>query len=107
MIQFHLDECIPEHVAKNLRQFGYDCTRTPDVGLRGAKDEDQLKFCNQSKSVLITHDQDFLRLAKAGYKHKGIVYWTGKRSLSQMVRDIDDLCFRFKHEYFENQIFYL
>jgi predicted nuclease of predicted toxin-antitoxin system len=43
-MKFHTDENVAEVVALGMRRRGFDVTTTSQVGLRGAKDEEQLAF---------------------------------------------------------------
>ena len=73
-IRFHLDENCSKAIAGGLRRRGIDVTTTPDVGLMGAIDEQQVAYCRAEGRVLFTQDQDFLRLDAAGVRHVGIAY---------------------------------
>ncbi|WP_145207180.1 DUF5615 family PIN-like protein [Stieleria magnilauensis] len=105
-IQFHLDECIPNHVAAGLRRLGRDCTTTHDVELRGTEDVVQLEYCRSHERVLVTRDADFLRLADDGHEHAGIVFWTEKRGVSQLIRDIDTTGFQATPHRIRNTVLY-
>ena len=65
-IRFHLDENVTPAVAIALRHRNIDVTTTNDAGLAGASDHSQLSFATTSGRVIITHDDDFLRLHAAG-----------------------------------------
>ena len=49
-------------------------TTTAEAGLIGATDEAQLEFAATSGRVLVTQDDDFLRLHARGVAHAGIAY---------------------------------
>ena len=74
-MKFHLDENVPHAIAHGLRLRGIDVTTSTDVGLVSATDPEQLQFALSENRVIITHDQDMLRLAAQGVPHAGIVYW--------------------------------
>jgi hypothetical protein len=57
-----------------LRRHGIETTTTPEVGLLGAADEDQLAYGLRAGQVIFTHDRDLLRLHAAGIPHAGIAY---------------------------------
>jgi hypothetical protein len=40
-IRFHLDENCPHAIAEGLRRRGVDVTTTPEVGIKGATDEER------------------------------------------------------------------
>jgi predicted nuclease of predicted toxin-antitoxin system len=69
-----MDENTTGAVADGLRRLGIDVTTTPDVGLIGAADEDQLAHARGESRMLLTHDKDLLRLHAAGVPHAGIAY---------------------------------
>ena len=74
MIRFHFDEHLPNLVAHSLRQHGFDVTLPDDVHLLRADDPDHLAFALSEQRVMVTHDDDYLRLHAQGVEHAGIVY---------------------------------
>ena len=73
-IRFHLDEHISTQVAAGLRRRNIDVTTTGDTGLIGATDLAHIEFAASSGRVLVTQDDDFLRLHAKGVAHSGIAY---------------------------------
>ena len=73
-IRFHLDEHISSQVAAGLRRRNVDVTTTADAGLIGATDLAHIEFAASSGRVLVTQDDDFLRLHSSGVAHAGIAY---------------------------------
>src|SRR5271166_3170551 len=61
-IRFHLDENCHHGVAEGLRRYGIDVTTTPEANLRGASDDEQLRFAVSQGRAFFTQDKDFLRL---------------------------------------------
>ncbi len=82
-IKFHLDENISLAIANGLRRRAIDISTTPEQGMIGQSDEQQLEFGLSQDRVIFTQDTDFLRLHRAGYPHAGIVYCPQKRGASQ------------------------
>lgn len=83
-IKFHLDENVNPAIAKGLRDRGINVTTTPEVGLAGARDEDQVKFAIAEDRVIFTHDVDFLQ---AQIDHTGIVYCgQGRRAIGEIIQ---------------------
>ncbi|MGL4513895.1 MAG: DUF5615 family PIN-like protein [Lacipirellulaceae bacterium] len=74
MIRFHLDESVPHSVADGLIKRGIDVTTSTEAELLSAPDEVQLAHATREGRVLVTQDQDFLRIASEGGPHAGIVY---------------------------------
>jgi hypothetical protein len=56
-IRFHLDENCSHAIAAGLRRRGVDVTTTPEMGLLGAIDEDQLAFCFAQGKVIFSYDE--------------------------------------------------
>jgi len=86
-IRFHLDEHIDPAIANGLRRRGIDVTTTADIGLQGTTDEEQLAFARAERRIIITHDDDYLRLHQRGISHAGIAYCRQQtRSIGEMLR---------------------
>ena len=107
VIRFHLDESMPNAVANGLRKRDRDVTTSKDAGLLSADDEDHVAFALSESRVFITRDDDFLVLASQGVQHAGIAYWTEKRSLGQLIKDLDSLCFDQTPEEMQGRVVYL
>jgi hypothetical protein len=88
-IRFHLDENCAHAIAAGLRRRSIDVTTTPEMGLLGAIDEDQLAFCLAESRVIFSYDDDLLRLAASGVDHVGIAYCQQrKRRIGDIVRGL-------------------
>jgi predicted nuclease of predicted toxin-antitoxin system len=74
-LRFHLDENGDPRIAAGLRLHGIDVTTTPEAGLLGKSDEEQLAFALAEGRVIITRDTDFLRIAASGTEHPGVVFY--------------------------------
>ena len=73
-IRFHLDEHISAQIAAGLRRRNIDVTTTAEVNLIGATDLAHIEFAKSSGRVLVTQDDDVLRLHAQGVAHAGIVF---------------------------------
>ena len=51
------------------------------------------RYNQDNVRVLVTRDADLLALDAEGVSHSGIVYWAETRSLAQLIKDLDSLCF--------------
>lgn len=71
-----MDEHIHPAVAKGLRGRGYDVLTTKEADKLGFSDEHHLEFATENERVIVTADQDFLRLAVKGIPHAGIIFLT-------------------------------
>ncbi len=86
-IKFHLDENVTLAIANGLRRRGIDITTTPEQGMLGQSDEQQLAFALSQKRVIFTQDTDFLRLHHAALSHAGIVYCPQRsKSLGEILQ---------------------
>jgi hypothetical protein len=85
-IRFHLDESVDPAVADGLRRRGVDVTTSHETRLLRASDEQQLDFAGSDDRVLVTHDDDFLALARRGVEHNGIAYCHPEaRSIGEII----------------------
>ncbi len=61
-IAFLLDEHVAHAVAQALRRRGIDAQTATEAGFLGATDAEVLAYARQAGRVVVTHDDDFLRL---------------------------------------------
>jgi predicted nuclease of predicted toxin-antitoxin system len=73
-IKFHLDENCDPAIASVLRRHGIDVSTTPEAGLIGATDDEQVAHSLPRGRVIFTQDADHLRLHASGEPHAGIAY---------------------------------
>ena len=107
-VRYHLDESVDPAVAIGLRRRGVDATTAADQGLLGATDQRQLDFAVADQRMLVTHDQDFLRITAAGATHHGIAYCPPQaRSIGEIVRRLTQLWRDRQAEDFINHVEYL
>ncbi|MCA9068533.1 MAG: DUF5615 family PIN-like protein [Planctomycetaceae bacterium] len=106
-IRFHLDECMPVVVATGLRLRNQNCTTSQDAGLLGAADDEQLGYAHRESRVIVTSDDDFLRMANDGHAHSGIVFWTQKTTKFQLIKDLSQLSFHRTPHDIKNTVVYL
>ncbi len=88
-IRFHLDEHIDPNIARGLLRYGIDVTTTIDAGLRTQSDEFHLEFIREEQRVMVTHDDDFLIMARDTTDYPGIVYCPpNSRSIGEIIRSL-------------------
>ena len=88
-IRFHLDENCDSRIAAGLRLHGVNVTTAAEARLLGADDQAHLRFAFTESRVIVTSDEDFLRMAASGAAHAGIVYLRPeKRSLGEAIRQL-------------------
>ena len=72
-IRFYTDEHVSKAVIRALRRRIVDVLTAPEAGLLSASDEEHLQRARRERRVIVTQDDDFLRLATE-VEHAGIVY---------------------------------
>jgi predicted nuclease of predicted toxin-antitoxin system len=87
-IRLHLDEHVDPAIANALRRTGIDATTTIEAGLRTKDDETHLRFARDEGRVILTRDQDFLRLASGAIDHSGIVFYTANQSIREIIEGL-------------------
>ncbi len=65
-----------------------DAARAIDVLGPGAADADHLRHASREGRLVLTQDDDFLRLAAAGHKHAGIIFAPQGTSIGKVVRGV-------------------
>jgi uncharacterized protein with PIN domain len=80
VIRFYADETVDERIVRGLRLRGVDVLTAHAATMIGRSDEDQLSKSTFEGRVLITSDQDFLRLDRQwsveGKTHSGIIFYS-------------------------------
>jgi len=75
-IKYFFDTHIAKAVSIQLREKGVDALRCEDVGLAEASDEKLLQYATDNNRVMVSQDEDFIKLHSAYQnehkKHKGI-----------------------------------
>lgn len=118
-LRFYTDEHIDRVIVTQLRQRGFDVERCQDVGLRGATDELQLQYASEHNRVILTCDDDFLKLhdlwIDENRHHAGIAFMYSNicndigiaiRVIIAWQALIDEGAATL-HEDFENQVLYM
>ncbi|MDO9123550.1 MAG: DUF5615 family PIN-like protein [Deltaproteobacteria bacterium] len=88
-MKFYLDEHIPKGVVEGLRRRGVDVLTVQEADRSGDSDEKQLAFATREGRVLVTFDDDFLRLDASGIPHTGVVFsQTGRRTVGELIESL-------------------
>jgi predicted nuclease of predicted toxin-antitoxin system len=87
-IRFHLDEHVDPAIAYALRRAGIEVSTTNDAGLQTQDDATHLRFARNEGRVIVTRDQDFLRLASGGVDHSGIVFYTANQTIREIIEGL-------------------
>lgn len=85
-MKFYLDEPIPKGVVEGLRRRGVDVLMVQEAGRSGDSDKKQLTFVAKEGRVLVTFDDDFLKLDASGGPHAGIIFsQTGRHTIGELI----------------------
>jgi predicted nuclease of predicted toxin-antitoxin system len=87
-IRFHLDEHVDPAIATALRRAGIDVTTTNEAGLRTQNDDAHIRYARDKARVIVTRDQDFLRMASSISDHSGIVFYTANQSIREIIEGL-------------------
>jgi len=87
-IRFHLDEHVDPAIATALRRARIDVTTTVEAGLRTKDDEAHFQFARTEERVIVTRDQDFLRVAAETSDHCGIIFYTANQSMREIIEGL-------------------
>lgn len=84
-LKFYTDEHIAKAVVKGLKARGIDGVTCVEVGMRTASDLEHLKLALKKKRVIVTYDNDFLKLHAEDYEHAGIAFATNPVPIGEMI----------------------
>ncbi len=87
-IRFYTDEQVARAVVEGLRRRGIDVLTCQEANLLGASDMAHLLYSSEQQCVMISQDDDFLRLHAAGISHAGIVYAHQRTPTGVMIRGL-------------------
>lgn len=85
-------------MAKGLRHRGVEVLTVNEAEMLGARDEEHLEFARTEECIIVSHDDDFLRLVAEGHSHSGLVYVPRERSIGEMIRRLRRLADVFAEE---------
>jgi predicted nuclease of predicted toxin-antitoxin system len=88
-VRFQFDEHMPHAVAHEPRRRGIEVITAHEAGLRGRPDHEVLAHAHAAGRVMVTNDDDYLRLHSLRVEHAGIAYCApGARSIGQIVESL-------------------
>jgi len=73
-IEFQLDEHLGKEIARALRRRGISAQTAHESNLLGRSDREILAWCHARRRVVVTCDNDYLRLHYGDAVHHGIVF---------------------------------
>ncbi|MDY6761975.1 MAG: DUF5615 family PIN-like protein [Candidatus Nanohaloarchaea archaeon] len=75
-MRFFADEHIRPGVVEGLRRRGHSVLTVEESDRRSVPDRNHLTYAREEGLVILTADQDFLRLAMEREEHPGIIFLT-------------------------------
>jgi hypothetical protein len=110
--RLHFDEDADLRLARELRRRGYDVSTTPDAGLRGCSDVEQLAYAATQGRVLVTHNithfpDIYNEWWEQGREHAGIIVIARRPSVGEMLGKIETLLNRYTAQDLRNLLFFL
>ena len=91
-VRLYADECVDARVVAGLRSKGIDVVTATELGLLGATDVTHLKKALELERVVVSADQDFLRLAhrrvQDGEPFPGLLFLTAELAVGRAVREL-------------------
>ena len=111
-IKIYIDENVNIAISEGLKRRGIDAFSAKESRNLGLSDEEHLKYAVKNKSVILTHDDDFLTLAdnwrKESIEHYGIIYvHRMKLTIGECIRKIEFLTKVLSAEDLKNHIEFL
>ena len=106
-VRYDLDEHSAEAVATGLRNRGIDVLTLSGAGMLGASDREHFAYAYEEGRVLVTYDDDFLRLADQTEEHAGVAFAPQSRSIGELVRCLTVIAEEMEAEEMENHVEFL
>ena len=107
-LTFLLDEHVPSAIDKALQRREFDVTTVQRLGMRGYPDNLVLQRASIETRVVVTFDDDYLRLHHEGNEHAGIAFWPGDpNAIGSILRSLMSMNERRTAEQMRNWVEYL
>ena len=87
-IRFQLDEHMSNAIADALKRAGADILTATEAGLRGQPDSAYIQHRIAEGRVIVTNDDDFLRLEHVYPDHAGIIFCTSSRNITRIIMEL-------------------
>jgi uncharacterized protein with PIN domain len=88
LVKFYTDEHVAKAISRGLRQRGVDAKTPVEADLMGAPDAEHLRFAASEGRVIVTQDDDILRLHAARHSHARIAYSPQGTSIGDIIRGL-------------------
>lgn len=91
-VRYFLDENMPPGLARQLKESGIDVSSVHKLETFGEDDPNLLELATEENRVMCTRDADYVRMARAGAQHAGIVFFEkGQRNIGYIVRSLQNI----------------
>ena len=84
-VRYYTDEHVAKAVIEGLRRRGVEVATVPENDMLRATDEESLAFALTQGRVILTLDDDFLKLAAQGHEHAGMVYAHQRTPIGEII----------------------
>ncbi|MBI4823185.1 MAG: DUF5615 family PIN-like protein [Nitrospirae bacterium] len=89
-MKIYADENIESSIIEGLRRRRIEVISARELGFIGKPDEFHIRQASEIKTVILTHDSDFLKIAGSGINHRGIIFAHPKNlSIGQCIREVE------------------
>jgi len=106
-LRIYADESVNVAVPEGLKRRGIIAFSAKDLGKLGLTDEEQLETAILNKTVIFTHDADFLRIA-SNKNHFGIIYVRQRKlSLGECIKKLKVIAETVHEEEICNKVVFL
>ncbi len=83
---------MPPSVAQQLKASGIDVSSVHELKIFSKDDPPLLELATDLNRVICTRDADYVRMARAGIQHAGIVFFEkGQRDIGYIVRSLRNI----------------
>jgi hypothetical protein len=106
-VRFLLDEHVYGAVALGLRRRSIDVQTVHEAGRRGLSDESHVQWAQEHRCVIVTGDDDYLRIGSTT-RHAGIAYYVrDKTTIGSLIRALVDIAESDTLETIDNEVRFL
>lgn len=107
-VRLYIDENLTPKIAAQLQSRGIDAVSVRDLGLLGESDDNHLERAKSLGRILVTTDQDFLKMSADNPDHLGIIFGIQEdHSIGDWVTGLELICFVYTMDELKNRVEYL
>lgn len=107
-IAFYFDACVQVVIAEQLNHEGIEAITARDLKKLSDDDPSHLQRATEQQRVLVTHDDDFVKMAQRGVEHAGVVFVpTRYRKIGVVVKELRKFQAQYSRDDVSNLVWYL